>query len=76
VATAIPLTVSATALVNGASSSPTGATAFTLGTAGANSNLVSGNLWLIIGGSISPLPNQSAGLYRGTIQINASYTGI
>jgi hypothetical protein len=76
VSTAIPLTLSATALVNSASSSPTGASAFTLGTAGANSNLASGNLWLILGGAITPLSNQAAGLYRGTIQINVSYTGL
>lgn len=75
VASDIVLTVSAAARINTANATPTGATAFTLGTTAANANLAAGNLWLLIGGSITPTANQAAGLYRGTVQINASYTG-
>jgi hypothetical protein len=75
VATDIVLTVSAAARLNTANATPTGATAFTLGTTPANANLAAGNLWLLIGGSITPAANQAAGTYSGTIQINASYTG-
>lgn len=72
---ALSLTIAPTASVNTANATPTGATAFTLGTSAANANLVAGNLWLLIGGSITPAANQPAGVYQGTVQINASYTG-
>jgi hypothetical protein len=76
VATPITLNVSASALAGGIDATPANSTAFTLGTAGANRNLVGGNLFVLIGGSLTPAANQAAGLYRGTIQINAAYTGL
>lgn len=71
----ITLNVSTAARINTANATPTGATAFTIGTTPANANLLAGNLWLLIGGQMTPAANQAAGLYRGTVQINASYTG-
>lgn len=55
----------------------TGATALTVvsGTP-VNANLVSGNLFLFVGGRVQPAAAQVAGSYSGTITLAAAYTGL
>ncbi|MES3034988.1 MAG: hypothetical protein V4813_13400 [Gemmatimonadota bacterium] len=40
-----------------------------------NANLVSGNLYLFVGGRVSPAVGQVAGSYAATITLAAAYTG-
>lgn len=55
----------------------TGATAVAV-TSGTpvNANLVSGNLYLFVGGRVSPAAAQLAGSYAATITLAAAYTGL
>ncbi len=41
-----------------------------------NSNLVSGSLFVFVGGTVAPGAAQAAGVYTGSIVLSAAYTGL
>jgi len=56
------------------SNSTTGCTAFTpSASATASAFSGTGNLWVWVGGTVTPAANQAAGTYTGTVQLTAAY---
>jgi hypothetical protein len=71
----LPITFSATSAARNTTNSRTGATAFDPSTTQtATLDGTTGNLFLFVGGSVSPT-TQPSGTYTGTITLTASYTG-
>lgn len=71
----LPITFGASSAAWNLTNSRAGTTAFNpVSTLTRRVDATTGKLWVFIGGSVSPT-TQPAGLYTGTITLNAAYTG-
>ena len=61
-------------LHNGTNSTA-GATSFSPASPSNVDVYVSGDIWVILGATVTPNVNQVAGTYTGTIQLDVAYTG-